>query len=234
MTTRGYDDDIISRIEALEKAVRELGTQPLMPNTSQRGGTYAVFPPSGNQATEYVGAFNTAGGGSAYGHSFYDQNGSTVLGVTNSNAGLIGSVDHAAFTVPTAQNITSATWVTIAEIELSAPPFDAWLFSAAVSVPAATTAQFRMFNALNAGSAMGNVLTKAGAYSGAVVCAFLHPFAVGWGDPRGRDTSCLLQFQCQMTAGAGPVAVWPPRSLRFVSSAEFPTVSASTPLGFNP
>lgn len=233
MTTRGTDDDLIARIETLEKIVKDLCTQPLMSNTSQRGGTYTLYPVTGNNALEVIGIFNTPTGGTTYGHSFYDANQATVLSVANTATGLIGSTDHSNFTIPNPISFSATSWTTLCEHEVVYPPYDMIRFSGAVIVPASTTIQFRLFDG-QAGSAIGSVVTKAGSYNGSYICSLIHPWQCGWGDTRVRTNQGILQLQAQLTVTTGGNAtIYPPRSCQFVSSNHFAGGSTTNPLSFS-
>lgn len=234
MTTRGTSDDLISRIEALEKALKDLTVAPVFTNASQRGGTFSLYPPTGNTPLEYTGAYADAAGAASYGHSFYDQNGAVIFSSTNAGPGVAGPVDHGNWSFPT-QNLTTisaiAAFQTICEVDLAYLVHDVIFSTSALIVSAGATAQLRIYDAVTA-TQQGATLTVVGAASGAYALNWQHPYTVGWGDPRSRPPNGLVQIQARMSAGAGTITVYPPRSLRMLSSRQSTGWSSSTPLAF--
>jgi hypothetical protein len=140
--------------------------------------------------------------------------------------------DHTQWIVPVTQSITTATWTTIAEVELQVVNGDVIQFSAALVSSVGTTVGVRLVNGFD--SSVYGTQTQAGATNG-ITCEWLHPFTVGWGENganSGLDSQVLVQYQVQNTNAVGTVTAFTPRSLIIRNSRFTSNESASTPFTF--
>ncbi len=165
------------------------------------------------------------------GKAWIDGEGNKILAQNDSAQGLVYPHDMTQWIVPTTQSITSTTWTTIAECETQVPAGDIYQFSAALICPAGTTVGVRI---LASGVPYGTQ-TQAGEVSG-VVCEWLHPYTIGWGEQganAGKSAVVFLQYQVQRTAGVGTITAYTPRSLMIRSSRFTANESATTPFTFS-
>ena len=177
----------------------------------------------------FFGDFDDPDSGNRYGMSLYDSKGDVVLAVDADREGLVYPQAFAQWQVPTMQTITSGTFVEVAEVYIQNLNHDVIYTDGAIIVDAATSAEVRIRES-NSG-ATTNTLTVAGSANGSVVCEWLHPFSVGWGDSN-PDLSVWLKYEVRRTAGVGNVYVFPPRGIVLGNRAFFDNESASTALRF--
>jgi hypothetical protein len=199
--------DVDRRLEALDRARRA-------PFTTQRGGAFVLAPEDLDPpALMRFGNFPDGDGADNYGVGFYDEGGSTVWATAENERGVIYPEVYAQWQVPTAQSISSGSFVTVAEVSLGALAHDCMVASAALVVPGGSTAEVRVHDPQNGITTNAKSMTA----SGNALLNWLHPYSVGWGDDRGRPTTFFLQWQVRLAAGAGPISAFPPRSLTFLN-----------------
>jgi hypothetical protein len=230
----GPGDRYLEELADLKRRITDLERSRRLPFSTQRGGTWSLVPEDGSpSALIRFGVGADGDGVERYGMTLYDSDTDAILSTAENEKGLIYPQSYAQWVVPTAQSITSSSFVTVAECQYGAIDHDCMVAQAAITVAPATIAQARVLNLLS--GVATNVVEVNGdtASGGTLTLNWLHPFTVGWGDNRpGRTSTFLLQWQVRRSAGSGAVNAWPPRSLTFLNRRFAVGESDVTPLQF--
>lgn len=203
-------NEIEARLAALEGARQ-------MQATTMKGGTFLLSTPT--DAPVFVfGHFTNKDGQEVYGVTALDTitddgDQSTILSWDSASRGMIYPFEYHQWVVPTAQAISSGTFVNIAEAEVHWTNGDCLFALGAVIAPVGSTAEIRIRDGTYGN--LANVVTVGSGLSVLVKYEWLHPFSVGWGDLSHPQNSPLLQWQARLASGAGPISVFPPRHLTF-------------------
>jgi len=252
-TDARWRQDIERRLRTLETAQRAPFTSISDENGNElvrmdRDGFHVYDPTTGDELVS-IGN-NTAGGGirlrdrtgttraffgdfsdpdtsSRYGISLYDAKGDTIFAIDSAEEGMLYPQQYAQWIVPTPQVVTSGSFVTVAEVGIQLLNHDVIRTDASMQVDAGTTAEVRIRDVYS--GAVTNTLAVAGSANGSVLCEWLHPFSVGWGDSN-PSVQMFLQWEVRRSAGAGNVTVYPPRGIVLGNRRFFTGESASTPL----
>jgi hypothetical protein len=234
----GPGDRHLEHMRDLERRVTDLERSRRMPFTTQRGGAFTLAPEDLNPpalvafgAISGISAANGAPGSAGnYGVAKYDAKGDIVSMNAENADGMIYPLEVMPWYDPTPKSVTSGTFANLWECGLAGLDHDALVFTAALVVPAGTIAQVRVLDAVSGNAT--NVL-EVNSANGNVLCNWLHPFTVGWGDDRpGRTFGPFLGYQVRRSAGAGTISAFPPRNLLALNRAFATSPSSSTPLTF--
>lgn len=209
-------DDLLQRLEGLERRLRDLETAPQQPNRTQKGGSFKLIPPDGVPASLFTfGEFtHPTTGEEYYGVVGYDNKGDVVLALREGVEGLQYPHEYAPWRPDgggtlsasgAAKITTNAAFETLFETYMEIPAFDCFYTLIAVTTPVGTTGELKLVS--SAGST-ATYSIGSGA-SGTVQFNWLHPFSVGWGDDTAPATA-RIEVHARRTGGAGDVSVfWP-------------------------
>lgn len=217
----------------MERRLAALEGASSMQATAQRGGEFKLMDAAGGHSLLRFGTFTDAvagipnpkygvmgKSGGAVGHE------AVSLYWTDEDEGLAYPHEQLAWQVPTAQTITSGTFVNVAEAELFMPQGDVIFATGAIICAVGTTAEVRIAQSNGPGEVTTPVAIPSGANS-IVQFSWLHPFSVGWGDQSTTNYFPFIQWQVRRTSGAGNVTAYPPRSLIVAAQRFFPQATAA-------
>lgn len=139
-----------------------------------------------------------------------DDNNSVVLWFSDNQRGMIYPFQQAQWIVPTAQVVTSGTFVEVAECGLTFLNNDVIAGEGVVSCPAGTVAEVRINDPVNAFAT--DPVTVDG-HQAFVQFEWLHPYSIGWGDLSHPRAYPFLRWEVRRVSGAGNVTAFPPRQL---------------------
>jgi len=212
MPGRIENETLLTKIEELERRLRNLESSPQAPRRSQRGGSFRLIPADGNPAQLlYFGDYEDGDDVEQFGIAMYDKTGQIIWATSENQDGIMFPGDMSSWIVPTPQSITSATFVPIAEMALMPRSHSAIYATAAIIVPVGTTAEVRVGDGI---SSYTSTITVPSGGNGNVILNWKHPFGIGWDQP---SASALLGWQVRRASGAGTITCYPPRGAWWTS-----------------
>lgn len=180
--------------------------------TVQSGGTYKLTNEDGHEILAFGEAGFDPQDNPIYGLRLLDSEDAIVFAVTEDHQGILWPHEYHQWIVPTAQTITSTSFVTVAECTVIGPNVDMLSASGAVIVPVGSTAEIRI-NAQGVGATDPIVVPSGG--NGLASFNWIHPLETAWGEQNVGAVSALFSWEARLASGAGPITVYPPRHLTF-------------------